>query len=164
MLTHAALLSSQPSLVSVLAPSGVTSPLLMERGNEDAATKTPAGPAGWGGRICLLLLVALLIGAIAWNFDDLNALLKKFAAWANRDIVAGALVFIAIYGVGTVLFFPMSILTIAAGFVWGWLAVPLVIAGASVGMSLSFLVARYLLYPCASGSIFHLGRPNGTIV
>ena len=57
----------------------------------------------------------------------------------------GALIFIGVYALGTILFFPMSLLTISAGFVWGWLALPLVAAGATVGMAVAFFMSRYIL-------------------
>lgn len=68
--------------------------------------------------------------------------------------MAGPLVFMAIYAVGTVLFFPGAVLTLAGGAmfgpVWGTLYN---LTGATIGATIAFLIARYLAYgrPYAAG-------------
>ena len=66
----------------------------------------------------------------------------------------GPIVFAAVYFVGTILFFPGSVLTIGSGFAfaqafgqgWGIVAGSLVVfVGATTGAAASFLLGRYAL-------------------
>jgi len=57
----------------------------------------------------------------------------------------GILIFIVVYAVASVLMAPGSILTIGAGFAFGlWKGFLAVSAGATLGASLAFLVARFI--------------------
>ena len=59
--------------------------------------------------------------------------------------IAGIFIFIGVYAVATVLMAPGSILTIGAGFAFGlWKGFLAVSAGATLGASLAFLVARFI--------------------
>jgi uncharacterized membrane protein YdjX (TVP38/TMEM64 family)/rhodanese-related sulfurtransferase len=91
------------------------------------------------------LLVALLAGiglAIAYR-DQLDV--AALEAWVSSAGAAGSIVFMVIYVVGTVLFFPGAILTLAGGALFGpVLGTFLNLTGATVGATLAFLVARYL--------------------
>lgn len=59
--------------------------------------------------------------------------------------VAGIFVFIGVYAIATVLLAPGAILTIGAGFAFGlWKGFLAVSAGATLGASLAFLVARFI--------------------
>jgi uncharacterized membrane protein YdjX (TVP38/TMEM64 family)/rhodanese-related sulfurtransferase len=65
--------------------------------------------------------------------------------WIDHAGPAAPLLFIAVYAIGTVLFFPGSLLTLAGGAVFGPLWGTLYnLTGATLGASLAFLVARYL--------------------
>ncbi len=98
-------------------------------------------------RVVLVLaavLTLLLLGRRA------AALIPEFAAWVNGLGAWGPVVFIAGYVVATVAFVPGSLLTLAAGAVFGIpKGVALVFVGASLGASAAFLVARYV----ARGSV-----------
>jgi len=93
----------------------------------------------------LLLFVLLGAGialAIVWrdrfDIDSLNH-------WVGQAGAAGPLLFILIYIVGTVLFLPGSVLTLAGGALFGPLAGTFYsLTGATIGAGLSFLAARYL--------------------
>lgn len=91
------------------------------------------------------LLIALLAGiglAIAYREQlDVAAL----EAWVSSAGAAGSIVFMVIYVIGTVLFFPGAILTLAGGALFGpVLGTFLNLTGATIGATLAFLVARYL--------------------
>ena len=83
-----------------------------------------------------LLAAGHLLPVAAW-FEHVNAWVKSLGP-------AGPLIFVVIYAVGTMLCVPGSVMTIAAGALFGWRAVPVVVMGATIGAALAFLVARYL--------------------
>lgn len=65
--------------------------------------------------------------------------------WVGGFGLAGPLVFMAIYALGTVLFLPGSVLTLTGGALFGPLWGTLYnLTGATLGATLAFLVARYL--------------------
>src|SRR5438876_6359729 len=93
-------------------------------------------------RIGLLLGLA---GAIVWvelhqaqwNAEHLQAQVRQLGFWAPA-------VFVVIYAIATVLFFPGSILTLAGGGLFGPLwGTCWNLTGATIGASLAFLIARY---------------------
>jgi uncharacterized membrane protein YdjX (TVP38/TMEM64 family) len=94
-------------------------------------------------RVALVLVLAagLVLGFAnrgELRADTLYRWLGEAGAWAP-------LAFIALYAAATVLFLPGSVLTLAAGALFG--AVPgalYSLSGATLGATLAFLVARYL--------------------
>jgi uncharacterized membrane protein YdjX (TVP38/TMEM64 family) len=71
--------------------------------------------------------------------------LTRFNYWVAHLGIWGVLLFILVYVLATVLFFPASILTIGAGFIFGvLLGTAIVSIAATVGAALAFLIARYL--------------------
>ena len=71
--------------------------------------------------------------------------LPQFAEWVDGLGVWGPAVFIAGYAGATVAFVPGSVLTLAAGAIFGLVrGVAYVMVGATLGASLAFLVARYI--------------------
>jgi uncharacterized membrane protein YdjX (TVP38/TMEM64 family) len=76
---------------------------------------------------------------------NLPASLQPALEWVNQQGAIGVLVYIAIYVVATVCFFPGSLLTLGGGaiygLVWGSL---IVFLAASLGATLAFLIGRYL--------------------
>ena len=71
--------------------------------------------------------------------------IPAFSAWVDRLGILGAVAFVAGYAVACVLFVPASLLTIAAGAIFGpGLGIALVLAGATLGAAASFLIARYV--------------------
>ena len=74
--------------------------------------------------------------------------LRSFAMWVNELGPLAPVVFIAGYVVATVAFVPGSILTLAAGAIFGLLRGTIyVFIGATLGATAAFLVARYLARP-----------------
>jgi uncharacterized membrane protein YdjX (TVP38/TMEM64 family) len=95
--------------------------------------------------------VAAFIGAIAW-FAALGIVwyVAPVRDWldAARDWLVGlgfggVILFAAIYVVGAVVLAPAAVLTISAGFAYGFWGLPIVLVAATTGASLAFLIARY---------------------
>jgi len=92
-----------------------------------------------------LFFVLLLLGItlVVVYRDQLDA--QALQAWVNEAGVAAPLLFMLIYAVGTVFFFPGSVLTLAGGALFGPVMGTLInLTGATIGAALAFLVARYL--------------------
>jgi len=99
------------------------------------------------GAIGRLVALAVIVVALflAMKFLPVQQWLRSFNDWVGQMGVAGMFIFIAVYAVGTVLLAPGSVLTIGAGFAFGlWKGFLAVSAGATLGASLSFLVARFI--------------------
>ena len=93
----------------------------------------------------LFLLIVLIAGiSLAVNYrSTLNP--EAVEQWVEGFGTAGPVVFMLIYAIGTVLFFPGSLITLAGGAlfgpIWGTLYN---LTGATLGATLAFLIARYL--------------------
>jgi uncharacterized membrane protein YdjX (TVP38/TMEM64 family) len=100
-----------------------------------------------------LLLVAVL-GAIliAARVFGLGDRLVELRAWILGLGPLGAVVFVLIYGVATTVALPASVLTVAAGAMFGSvLGVALVSVGSTLGAAGAFALARWL----ARDAVFH---------
>ena len=94
----------------------------------------------------VLLLVGLAVLAIAGRSAIES--IPRFADWVARNGMAGALLFVLGYVAATVAFVPGSLLTIAAGAIFGLgKGTALVFLAATLGASAAFLVSRYLARP-----------------
>lgn len=92
------------------------------------------------------LAILVLIGR------QLGAYIPQFAEWVDTLGILGPIVFIFGYALATVAFIPGSLLTLAAGAIFGLGRGTLfVFIGAALGSALAFLVSRYL----ARSSIEH---------
>jgi uncharacterized membrane protein YdjX (TVP38/TMEM64 family) len=109
-------------------------------------TGTPDAPAQadfrWKWVLWLGVVVALVVAARYFHAQDLlrQALdhVRQLGAW-------GAVLFIAIYVVATVLFLPGSVLTLGAGAVFGVVRGSIYVSiGSTLGATAAFLVGRYL--------------------
>lgn len=104
---------------------------------------TPMVHSRWSlvGKVALAvagLALLLLLGR------QLGAYVPQFAAWVDTLGFWGPLVFILGYAAATVGFVPGLILTLAAGAIFGLARGTLyVFVGATLGSTLSFLIARY---------------------
>ncbi len=91
--------------------------------------------------IALTLVTAIAI-AIYYRDDFSVDLIEQ---WINQMGWWAPIIFILIYIVATVLFLPGAIFTLAGGIIFGpVLGVLYNLAGATIGATLSFLIARYL--------------------
>ncbi len=96
------------------------------------------------GALKILAAIAGLV-VLVWLGRQLGSYVPEFAAWVESLGVWGPLVFIAGYAIATVAFIPGSLLTLAAGAIFGLARGTLfVFFGASLGAGGAFLVARYL--------------------
>lgn len=92
-----------------------------------------------------LLLVVLVLALLVLGGRQLGTLLPGFAAWVDGLGVWGPVVFAVGYVVATVAFVPGSLLTLAAGAIFGLLEGTLLVLGsATAGAAAAFLVSRYL--------------------
>ena len=107
-------------------------------------SKTATDPSGfrWKWLLYVGAAVALIAAAKYFHMQDL---LKQALDWVGQLGPWGAVIFIAIYVVATVLFVPGSVLTLGAGAVFGvvWGSIYVSIA-ATLGATCAFLVGRYL--------------------
>jgi uncharacterized membrane protein YdjX (TVP38/TMEM64 family) len=108
--------------------------------------KKPAGKRTPRGKLVLILLiVAAVVAALLLGGRQAGQLLPAFAARVEGLGVWGPVVFILGYAVATVAFIPGSLLTLAAGAIFGLARGTLyTILGATLGASASFLIARYV--------------------
>ena len=112
-------------------------------------TATPQARTHDGGKGSLLLKGAIAVAALAALFFAYRLLpvaewVEGFQAWVQGFGAAGWVIFGVVYALTVLVLVPGSILTLAAGVIWGLWAFPLIIVSATVGSSLSFLAARYL--------------------
>jgi uncharacterized membrane protein YdjX (TVP38/TMEM64 family) len=110
-------------------------------------TAAPLGPAT-SGRSIPWAKIAIAIAAIAGVVllgRAAGGYVQTFAQWVNGLGAWGPAVFIVGYAIAVVAFVPASLLTVAAGAIFGIGAgVAYVFAAAVAGSSLAFLVSRYL--------------------
>jgi uncharacterized membrane protein YdjX (TVP38/TMEM64 family) len=98
----------------------------------------------WKWVVGVVVLTALIVG---WFFlpvkewsDSFQSGIKDLGAW-------GVLIFGVVYIVATVFLVPVSVLTVIAGLAFGVaIGFPLVVVSATIGATLAFLVARYLMH------------------
>ncbi len=90
----------------------------------------------------IIVVAAILLGRFAAEP------LQRFAQWVNGLGPWAPVVFILGYALAAVAFFPGSLLTLAAGAIFGLLRGSIyVFVAATLGASLSFLIARYAARP-----------------
>ena len=90
---------------------------------------------GLGVLVIALLIAVRVLPVAQW--------LMEFNRWAAQLGIRGILLFILAYVLATVLFFPASVLTIGAGFVFGvFLGTVTVSIAATIGAGFAFLIAR----------------------
>lgn len=96
------------------------------------------------GRLAALIVMVIAL-FLAMRFLPVQQWLQSFNEWVSQMGIAGIFIFIGVYAVATVLLAPGAILTIGAGFAFGlWKGFLAVSAGATLGASLAFLVARFI--------------------
>ena len=94
-------------------------------------------------RIVLLLLVIAGIAAVVAYRDQLDV--AALESWLQNAGAAAPLVFMLVYIIGTVFFFPGSVLTLLGGALFGPIAGTFYnLTAATIGAMLSFLMARFM--------------------
>jgi uncharacterized membrane protein YdjX (TVP38/TMEM64 family) len=95
----------------------------------------------WGRVLIGIALVAAIVVAARAGADRIPELLRRVDAMGPWAAVA----FVGIYAVAAVAWIPGSILTLAAGAIFGLLrGTVFTLIGATLGASLAFLVSRYI--------------------
>jgi uncharacterized membrane protein YdjX (TVP38/TMEM64 family) len=92
--------------------------------------------------VVALLLAAVVAVAVGW---PPGSWITGAAAWTERHEEVAGVLFVAAYALAAVLVIPSSILTLAAGYLFGLpLGVALTSAGSVLGAAAAFLVGRYI--------------------
>ena len=87
----------------------------------------------------------LIVAALALTGTRMVGLLPRFATYIDSLGALGSVAFVAGYAIACVALVPGSLLTLAAGAIFGLTkGIALVFAGATLGSAAAFLVARYL--------------------
>jgi uncharacterized membrane protein YdjX (TVP38/TMEM64 family) len=95
-----------------------------------------------------ILLIGVALALLVMLGRQAGIYLPQFVAWVDSLGVWGPVVFVAGYVVASVAFVPGSILTLAAGAIFGLgKGVVTVFIAAMLGSAAAFLVARYLARP-----------------
>jgi uncharacterized membrane protein YdjX (TVP38/TMEM64 family) len=101
--------------------------------------------AGGRGRILKALIVVAAVAVLIVLGRFAGGAVPRFADWVNGLGILGPLVFIAGYAVAAVAFVPGSLMTLAAGAIFGIpRGVAYVFIGAVLGSSAAFLISRNL--------------------
>ena len=110
----------------------------------DGAEKATDGQGG-GLPLLKIFLALAAIGALVLLGRSAGEAIPRFSEWVQSVGIWGPVVFIAGYAVAVVAFVPASLLTLAAGAIFGvgWGTLYVFVA-ATVGASGAFLVSRYL--------------------
>ena len=110
----------------------------------NSSPKSTAAKSGFSWKWLLYPAVAIILFVAAKEFHVQDRL-KQALDWVGQLGPWGAIIFIAIYVVATVLFIPGSGLTLGAGAVFGvmWGSIYVSI-GSTLGATCAFLVGRYL--------------------
>ena len=115
--------------------------------------------AAWKSKTVLkwAVLGVVVIGLfVASRFLPFGEWIEQFTDWIKEKGTLGIVLFAGGYVLGTILFFPGSLLTLAAGVAFGLWGIPVALCSATVGAALAFLVARYL----ARGAIEKRAKQN----
>lgn len=106
---------------------------------------SPPETPGRQSRLRLVVLVAGALIALIVVSRQAGAYVPRFARWVNGLGAWGPTVFVIGYALATVAFVPGSLLTLAAGAIFGLLlGVIYVFIAAVLGSAAAFLVARYV--------------------
>lgn len=95
-----------------------------------------------------VLIGAVALAALIVLGSTLGGRIPELTDWVSRQGVWGVAAFIAVYAVATVAFVPGSVLTLAAGVIFGVVqGTAYVFVGAVLGSTGAFLIARHVARP-----------------
>lgn len=110
-----------------------------------ASTANPGASAGSGRWLKIGGIVAVIAGVVAlWATLPIGTWIEALRVWVSAQGLFGHVVFALVYALASVALAPGAALTLAAGFAFGLAGFPTVLAGATLGAGLSFLVGRHL--------------------
>lgn len=104
-------------------------------------TAAAAKQATWWIGVVVVVAAAL----VAWHFLPVRDWIQSLQGWIGQLGAWGIIVFAAAYIVIVVLLAPADIMSIAAGLIFGFWGIPLVVIAATIGATCAFLIARYLV-------------------
>jgi len=111
---------------------------------DDARALGLASPHIQSSRAWRVVAAVAVVLALLFGGRRLASLLPGVVTWIDGLGAWGPLAFVAAYAIAAVAFVPGSLLTLAAGALFGLgRGVAVAFAGATVGATLAFLVARY---------------------
>lgn len=91
----------------------------------------------------LLLLTAIVSISLSFLFLPVTEYLETFVAWANNNPILASVIYLLIYIAVCVFLLPGSIITLAAGFVFGIVhGTILVSISSTIGATLAFIIGR----------------------
>lgn len=126
--------------------------------NIEAQTEPPPQTSRKGLILKLIVGVAAAAALILIG-KQLGAYVPQFAEWVDGLGFWGPAVFVLGYAAATLAFVPGSLLTMAAGAIFGLAkGTLLTFLGATLGSTFSFLVARYLARSAIEKRLAHLPR------
>jgi uncharacterized membrane protein YdjX (TVP38/TMEM64 family) len=96
------------------------------------------------GRAILLLLLTAAMGFWLFFASPVGAL-RRIQGWIDSFGFWGPALFLLFYIVAVVVLVPGSMLALLAGLAYGMWGLPLALAAATTGASISFLIARHVL-------------------
>lgn len=99
-----------------------------------------------GGRLRRIALLLLLIGAAAWVLTHRGQFdMEALEGWVRSTGPWGALVYMLVAVVATVLFVPATTFTLAGGVLFGpVLGTIYTLVAATIGAAIAFMIARYI--------------------
>jgi uncharacterized membrane protein YdjX (TVP38/TMEM64 family) len=113
--------------------------------NSTADATTPTQPSSKVRFVLYAVVGIALIVGLFLGGRQLAAYIPRFAQWVEGLGLWGPVVFILGYAVAAVAFVPGSLLTLAAGAIFGLVkGTVYTLIGATLGASAAFLVARYV--------------------
>jgi len=94
--------------------------------------------------VAWLILIALAI----WGYFALNIPLKEYPAMIRSYLgmfgIWGPILYILVYTIRPVIFFPATLLTAASGLLFGpWLGIAYTIIGENLSANVAFIIGRY---------------------
>ncbi len=114
-----------------------------ETADSENGERGSAARRGWLKPVLLVAVLAAILAAA--RVFDLGDRLVELRAWILGLGPLGAVVFVLIYGVATTVALPASVLTVAAGAMFGSAqGVALVSVGSTLGAAGAFALARWL--------------------
>jgi uncharacterized membrane protein YdjX (TVP38/TMEM64 family) len=109
-----------------------------------AATMPDKKPVPRSRLVLTLAIAAAVLTVLILGGRQAGQYLPRFAAWVESLGIWGPLVFVLGYAAATVAFIPGSLLTLAAGALFGLVrGTVYTFVGATLGAAAAFLVARY---------------------
>jgi len=105
-------------------------------------------------RLRVLIFIGLLVAFFAVQFVDIQSLLPQILTILAGRGILGILMYMSLYIVACLFFFPSMVFTITAGAVWGVaLGTPLALLSSTLGAALAFLLGRYVARDWANRQI-----------